>query len=116
MNQRDRRDRWGVVLAGGDGVRLKPLTRLIYGDERPKQFCVLSAGRTLLAQARERAQRCIRPEQILFSLNRAHEDHYLRELVDCPAQRVVQPRNRGTAPAILSALLAIARKNANASV
>ena len=28
-----------MVLAGGDGVRLRPLTRLICGDDRPKQFC-----------------------------------------------------------------------------
>jgi hypothetical protein len=34
-------NRWGVVLAGGDGLRLKPLTQFICGDERPKQFCPL---------------------------------------------------------------------------
>src|SRR5256885_16340915 len=32
-------NRWGVVLAGGDGTRLQCLTRVIYGDDRPKQFC-----------------------------------------------------------------------------
>ncbi len=35
---------WGVILAGGDGERLRPLTRLIAGDDRPKQFCPF-AGR-----------------------------------------------------------------------
>lgn len=115
-NLSDRRKRWGIVLAGGDGVRLKPLTRLISGDDRPKQFCRLYGTMTLLEQTRLRAQRSIRTEQILFSLNREHEDFYLRELLDCPSQRVVQPRNRGTAPAILSSLLSIARKDQNATV
>ena len=115
-NLSDRRKRRGIVLAGGDGVRLRPLTRLISGDDRPKQFCPLYGGMTLLEQARRRAQLSIRPEQVLFSLTRAHEDFYVRELSDCPSQRVVQPWNRGTAAAILSSLLLIARKDQDATV
>lgn len=26
---------WGIVLAGGEGVRLRPLNRRVYGEERP---------------------------------------------------------------------------------
>jgi hypothetical protein len=33
------RHAWAVILAGGDGVRLRSLTRGITGDDRPKQFC-----------------------------------------------------------------------------
>ena len=29
---------WALLLAGGDGCRLRPLTRQIAGDQRPKQF------------------------------------------------------------------------------
>lgn len=38
--------RWAVILAGGDGVRLRSMTRGITGDERPKQFCALVSRRT----------------------------------------------------------------------
>jgi len=114
MRRAERNRRWGVILAGGDGVRLRPLTRFICGDERPKQFCPLYGGTTLLDHARHRARRSIPAGQILYSLNRAHEEFYLRTLIDCPSQRVVQPYNRGTAPAILSSLLVIAQKDPDA--
>src|SRR5215475_1638039 len=32
---------WAVVLAGGQGVRLRSLTRHVYGVERPKQYAAL---------------------------------------------------------------------------
>ena len=108
--------RWGVILAGGDGVRLQRLTRLVCGDDRPKQFCPLLGKRTLLHQARRRAERSIDPDQILYSLTQAHQDYYLRDLGDRPSQRVVQPCNKGTAPAILCTLLHISQMDPDAIV
>ncbi len=99
--------RWGIVLAGGDGVRLRRLTRFVCGDDRPKQFCPLLGECTLLQQTRQRTERSIYPEQILYSVTRNHQDYYVRDLADCASQRVVQPSNRGTAPAILYTLLHI---------
>jgi len=108
--------RWGIVLAGGDGVRLRELTEWVWGDPRPKQFCPLLGERTLLEEARDRAQRSVPPEQILYSVTRTHEEYYLPCLADRPSQTIVQPSNKGTAPAILSALMRIAHTDPNAMV
>ena len=108
--------RWGVILAGGDGVRLRPLTQLICGDDRPKQFCPLFGGRTLLEQTLQRSERAIPQEQILVSLNGQHAKWYAQEARPCPSQRVVQPANKGTAPAILHSLLSLAQMDAQALV
>jgi hypothetical protein len=102
-------NRWGVILAGGDGMRLRPLTDLICGDNRPKQFCPLFGERTLLGQTLQRSERSISREHLLVSLSRCHSEWYLREELLRPSQRVVQPENKGTAPAIVHSLLSLAQ-------
>jgi mannose-1-phosphate guanylyltransferase len=99
--------RWGVLLAGGDGNRLKNLTRLVSGDDRPKQFCRLFGDESLLDLARKRAERSISPKQILVPLTRGHRAFYVQEPGIRPSQRIVQPANRGTAPPIVYSLLSI---------
>lgn len=33
-----------IILAGGDGTRLRSFTRRLTGDDRPRQFCALLGG------------------------------------------------------------------------
>src|SRR3954470_24153994 len=99
------RNRWGVVLAGGDGARLRSLVKLICGEERPKQFCPLFGGGTLLAQTLRRAELMIPREQLLVSVAEHHRKWYLQEAALSTRQLIVQPANRGTAPAVLHSML-----------
>lgn len=100
-----RENRYAVILAGGDGSRLKSLTRAIAGDERPKQFCPILNG-TLLEVTRNRTALKISPENTFYSLTEKHEGFYKPLLSDVPKNRlVIQPENKGTAPAILYSLL-----------
>ena len=108
---------WAVILAGGDGTRLKSLTRRIAGDERPKQFCPVLGGSTLLEETQRRAALEIARERTLYVVNQAHEPYYAPILDREPdANLVIQPRNAGTAPAILYSLLRIAVRDPNAVV
>ncbi len=111
------RRRWGIILAGGDGTRLQPLTRLACGDNRPKQFCPLLGGKTLLAHTRQRISGAIDADRLLFVLTKKHEPFY-KEALESIAwfQKIVQPHNRGTLPAILWSLLHLFHTNENAVV
>jgi mannose-1-phosphate guanylyltransferase len=99
-------NRCAIILAGGDGTRLSNVTRRISGDATPKQFCPVIGNSSLLEQTRLRVSLAVDENRILTVLNRAHERHY-RDLVNevLPENLVIQPANRGTAPAILYALL-----------
>src|SRR5215472_17592981 len=97
--------RWGVVLAGGDGIPMRPMTRLISGDDRPKQFCARLGRRSLLSETRRRIEWNISPDNTLFVLLKSHEPFYGKELQGVPSSHlVVQPLNRGSLPAVLYAL------------
>ena len=108
---------WAVILAGGDGTRLKSLTRHIAGDERPKQFCSVLGHGTLLEETQSRAALELAPARTLCVVNRAHEKYYAPTLSGRAAENLVaQPSNRGTAPAILYSLLRIAARDPEAVV
>lgn len=101
---------WAVILAGGDGTRLKTLSRFISGDDRPKQFCALFGGETLLGRTRGRIAGLVPAHQTLFVVVKDHERFYRTELAGVgESQIVIQPSNKGTTAAILYSLLRLTR-------
>jgi isoamylase len=111
------KDRWAVILAGGDGMRLQPLTRAISGDDRPKQFCAFQGSTTLLDQTRQRVALSVPNKYTLTVVTQTHERFY-KPLFRTSARRrlLVQPANKGTTPAILLSALRIAQVSPNATV
>jgi len=109
--------RAAVILAGGEGSRLRPLTRRITGQDIPKQFCPVLGHESLLEQTLGRVSLGIEPGATFIAVTRDHERFYGPILAGLPARNlVVQPQNRGTAPAILYSLLRLAETAPQARV
>lgn len=96
--------RSGVILAGGAGTRLRPLS----SDENPKQFLRLFEGESLLQKTWTRLRRLLPPESIYVSTNEQYAAKCLEHLPALPAENVLtEPARRNTAPAIALCTFAI---------
>lgn len=93
---------WAIILAGGDGTRLAPLTQQLYGEPLPKQFAVLAGTRSLLQATVDRLSPLAPYSRMAVVVPTAYEALARRQLAEYPEVRVVtQPANRGTGPGIL---------------
>ena len=108
---------WALVLAAGEGSRLRSLTTTHSGIAVPKQFCSLKGGPSLLQEALHRAE-AVAPRQRICTIVAAHHRRWWEGPVwSLPSQNViVQPENRGTANGLLLPLLHIAQREPNARV
>jgi mannose-1-phosphate guanylyltransferase len=111
-----RRQRAAIVLAGGDGARLRALTKFIVGHEIPKQFCSIAGNRTLLEDTLNRISIAIPIERTAIVLNRQHRTYYRGLLAGFAPRLAEQPCNRGTATAILYGLRHLADLGREATV
>lgn len=108
---------WAIVLAGGEGSRLRSLTTTTSGVAVPKQFCSLRGGPSLLHEALRRAESIASPEHICTVVSQQHRRWWLHALSAIPkANIIVQPRNCGTANGVLLPLLYILARDPEARV
>jgi len=97
---------WAMVLAGGEGTRLAPLTTALYGRPVPKQFAIVAGTQSMLAQTLERlAHLGVSPTRTIVVATREQEELARCELASFPgALLVLEPCKRDTAAAILIGL------------
>ncbi len=95
-----------VILSGGSGTRLWPLSR----EQYPKQLLCLMGERTLLQQTVSRLDGMDHVADPLLVCNEEHRfliAEQLRQLGKKPADIILEPVGRNTAPALTLAALAL---------
>jgi len=108
---------WAVILAGGEGMRLRPLVRRMLGADRPKQYVRLLGERTLLRQTLDRVSLAIPEERTLVVTVRRHAGYIAEEFSGGTHLRILaQPLDRGTAAGVLYPAHWIAWRNPEATV
>ena len=85
--------------------------------DRPKQFCCLPGPESLLERTLQRAERIADPSQIVVVVREDHRCWWSNQLDRLPRENVLaEPDNRGTAVAILHALVHVLRRDAHATL
>ena len=107
-------DNYCVVLAGGFGTRLWPLSR----KGMPKQFLDFNNdGKTLLMKTYNRVRRLFHEENIIVSTNLDFYEDVCRQLPELnPRQVLREPMMKGTAPSTTLAAYHIRDINPSANV
>jgi mannose-1-phosphate guanylyltransferase len=108
---------WALVLAAGDGQRLRDLSTDAAGRAVPKQYCTLGGGPSLLQAAITRGVAVAGAERVSVVVAAPHRRWWWQMLANLPARNViVQPGNRGTANGVLLQLLHLEQIDAAAEV
>ena len=98
-----------MILSGGSGTRLWPLSRESY----PKQFLKLYGGKTLLQHTADRLLKMIEPEYLKVIAGEKWCDLVSRQLKNLSGDFIIkEPCARGTAPAIILAVNEIIKAGA----
>jgi len=102
---------YAVIMAGGEGSRLWPLSR----QSRPKQMVQLGSNRTLFQVAVDRIKDIFPPERI-FVVTVADQAQGLKEQCpEVPAENyLLEPMPRGTASVVGLAALALRQRDPQA--
>lgn len=108
---------WSIVLAGGEGERVKPLVLRWLGRHRPKQYCTFVGTRSMFQHTVDRAIRIAAAERTVV----VAADHHRSYTGDQLNKRLIgklihQPINRDTAAGIFLPLSYVRARDPQALV
>ncbi|HEX7077398.1 MAG TPA: sugar phosphate nucleotidyltransferase [Candidatus Eisenbacteria bacterium] len=108
---------WIVVLAGGEGCRIRSMTLAPDGTPVPKQFCRLRDGMSLFHRAVARGLALTRGARIVPVVRADHRRWWERDLRGLSPEILVAQREcRGTAHAVHRAIEEVASRDPDATI
>ena len=102
--------RWGIVLSGGNGVRMRDLVYRKRADYLPKQYLNFIGKRSMLEHTLHRAETLIPAQKLLIVICKEHLqfEEVRRQMAVRPKESIIiQPENKDTGPGVLLPLMHI---------
>jgi mannose-1-phosphate guanylyltransferase len=108
---------WSIILAGGNGCRLRDLICQWKGRPVPKQYCTFAGTKSMLEHTLLRADRIAKPEHQRILIARDHCQDARHQLAGRWLKSVIlQPSNCDTLPGIILPLTHIYARDSKATV
>lgn len=111
--------RCGIVLAGGNGARIRDFVSRLRGSDLPKQYVNFVGKRSMLEHTLHRAEKLIPAQRLFIVIAKEHLqfDEVRSQMAPRPRQCVVtQPQNKDTAPGFLLPLMYLHKQYPEANV
>jgi len=108
---------WGIILAAGEGIRVRNFLSQLCGGRGIKQFSAVLGNQTMLDRTLIRVEHLIPLQQIIVIVSEDHRAEVLQQLGDWPAENIIfQPANRDTAAGVLLPLAHITHRDPLATI
>ena len=108
---------WAIILAGGDGVRMREYLKTNRNIDRPKQFANIVGTHSMLRHTIERVKRIVPLQRMRIVVNNQHLKYVHAEIPE-PERKslLVLPCNRETAVSILLPVVQILAQDTSACI
>jgi mannose-1-phosphate guanylyltransferase len=80
---------WGIVLAAGDGTRVRKFLSGLCGGRGIKQFCAVIGHRSILQHTLARVEQLIPRQRILIIVSRYHREEVAQQLRHWPKDNII---------------------------
>jgi mannose-1-phosphate guanylyltransferase len=108
---------WSIILAGGEGTRLRALVHRWLGRPKPKQYCAFVGARSMFQHTLDRATRLTSPDRRVTVVAQSHRHDALAQLEGRGGSTILfQPANRDTAAGVFLPLTYIRARAPQATV
>lgn len=108
---------WSIILAGGEGERVRPLIQRWLGCHKPKQYCTFVGTRSMFQHTVDRATRLTPPARTVAVVARGHRPDAMEQLTSRGiGTLVLQPENRDTVAGLFLPLTYVRARDPDATV
>lgn len=108
---------WSIILAGGEGTRVRALVHRWLGRPTPKQYCAFIGTRSMFQHTLDRASQLTPPDRMVTVVAQSHRHDALAQLEGRAGSTMLfQPANRDTAVGVFLPLTYLRARAPQATV